>query len=75
MANANSSMKLWHALLLAREMALLSVIATLETAGISLHSKVAVNETRIEAHDAQFDHLGERLKSIEDKLDRLIERK
>ena len=74
MANANSSMKIWHALLIALFMSLLSVIGTLGTAGISLHSKVAVNETRIEAHEMQFDHLGERLQSIEDKLDRLIER-
>ena len=75
MANANSSMKIWHALLLALFVSLMSVIATIGTAGISLHSQVAVNETRIEAHESQFDHLGDRLKSIEDKLDRLIERK
>ena len=75
MANANSSMKIWHALLLTLVVSLLSIIGTLGTASVSIQSKVAVNESRIESHDARFLQLDDRLRSIEAKIDRLIERK
>jgi len=74
MANANSTVKVWQAVVMVVVMTLLGVIATLGTTGMSIQSQVAVNEAKIESHDARFDQLDARLKSIEDKLDRLIER-
>jgi len=67
-------MKVWQALLIAAVMTLFGVIATIGTTGVRIQSQVAVNEAKIESHDARFDQLDARLKSIEDKLDRLIER-
>jgi len=74
MTNTNSSIKVWQALLIAAVMTLFGVIATIGTTGVRIQSQVAVNEANIETHDARFGQLDERLRSIEGKLDRLIER-
>lgn len=75
MPNArNGRLTVFQALLIGLVMALLGVVITMATLGISLHSRVATIEAKVDSQDSRYTVLVRRLDRIETKLDRLIER-